>query len=284
MPPDANAAPSKTSTAPRGELLRSSVVVAVLLASTSGCAIGVKHDYGRASPTIHAGPGPFAVAVNDQRPYVLSGDSDPSYVGMQRAGYGNPFDVNTVSGLPLKEEFAVAIRNGLGESRTDTVPLRPGISEVRAIDALAATRASRLVLLTLHDWQSDTYNNTSLYYDVSLDVFDGNAAPLASERFKGEDDLGGSFMNPPSHARATIPTAFESNLETFFASPPIRTALAGNGAAEAQAAPPKSRSGAPPGTSRPAAARLEELESLRKAGLVSEGEYRRKREAILEDL
>ena len=44
-----------------------------------------------------------AVASLDQRPTVLRGESPANYVGMQRAGFGNTFNVTTNSGLPFAD-------------------------------------------------------------------------------------------------------------------------------------------------------------------------------------
>lgn len=64
--------------------------------------MGNKHQYIGSDPellvtTTYA----TAVAVQDRRPYVLDGDKDADFVGIQRGGFGNPFDVITTSGRPL---------------------------------------------------------------------------------------------------------------------------------------------------------------------------------------
>jgi len=40
------------------------------------------------------------------------------------------------------------------------------------MNKLKVTGAKRLLLLTINEWRSDTYSNTSLYYDVVLTVMD----------------------------------------------------------------------------------------------------------------
>ena len=55
------------------------------------------------------------LAVQDFRPYVLNGDEEPGFVGLQRGGYGNPFDVTTLTGRPMTEDMAEAMVKGLSD-------------------------------------------------------------------------------------------------------------------------------------------------------------------------
>lgn len=55
-----------------------------------------KYRYDRMNVALNrAGSGSVAIAVLDQRPYVRSGEKDPSFVGIMRGGYGNPFSLYT---------------------------------------------------------------------------------------------------------------------------------------------------------------------------------------------
>ena len=54
----------------------------------------------------YSGSRSVSIGVLDQRPYVLSGEKDPKYVGTMRGGYGNPFDLWTQSNLRLTDEMA----------------------------------------------------------------------------------------------------------------------------------------------------------------------------------
>jgi hypothetical protein len=87
------------------------------------------------------------------------------------------------------------------------------------------TKGKRLLLLTLNEWQSDTYTNTGLSYDVKLEVLDSNGYKLTEKVIKGDDNLGGSAWNPPSHAREVIPKAFKEKLEALLNSEEILKTL-----------------------------------------------------------
>ena len=54
---------------------------------------------------------------------------------------------------------------------------------------------------------------------------DKTGATLAEKRIQGRDDLGGSFWNPPSHAKGAVPLAFKAKLEEVLNDPAIGSAL-----------------------------------------------------------
>src|SRR5262245_14882619 len=131
----------------------------------SGCAIGVKHNYADAIPQLTvAGTGTLAVATHDQRPYIVSGDTVPEFVGLSRGGYGNPFKVQTESARPLAEDMTRVLCTALHTQGFQCVPVlvaaRDSAEEVqRKLHGVAGTLA---LLLVLHEWKSDTYINTAL--------------------------------------------------------------------------------------------------------------------------
>jgi hypothetical protein len=117
--------------------------------------------------------------------------------------------VITRSGKSLADDFRRAIVSALqnkGVSVTE-VEIQPSFSRSRAREALVRTGAEKLILLTLREWKSDTYNRTALTYDVELTVLDSVGSMLAKTTLKGRDNLGGSFWNPPDHARDAIPNS-----------------------------------------------------------------------------
>ena len=94
--------------------MRAIVTTLMLGILTSGCAIGVKHDYSypEANWDVQTNKS-VTVAVHDQRSYIVDGNKTPNFVGLSRGGWGNPFDVVTVSGRPLATDMTTAVANGL---------------------------------------------------------------------------------------------------------------------------------------------------------------------------
>ncbi len=61
------------------------MVLLFVAATLGGCAFGQKHDYLHARPTLnYTGKARLALAVHDQRPYVVSQDKDADFVGLSR--------------------------------------------------------------------------------------------------------------------------------------------------------------------------------------------------------
>jgi hypothetical protein len=206
------------------------LTVPLVVALVSGCAIGVTHHYHDSIADLQAtGAGVLAVAVQDARPYVVSGNKAPSFVGLSRGGYGNPFNVNTETGRPLAADIADSVcqslqRKGFGCSVLETQPkdtTDDAAMRTRAVEAANRRNATRVLFLVLNEWKSDTYQNTALLYDVVLVVLKPDGSTAATEHIQGRDNLGGSFWNPPGHSSQAVPIAFKAKIEQLLNSPKI---------------------------------------------------------------
>lgn len=155
-------------------------VVAALLFALGGCAVGNRYDYGNAISGLPvSGSGTLAVSVVDARPYVVSGDKKPDFVGLQRGGFGNPFDVRTGSGRPLADEMRDSIAKALQQQ---------GFAVVGGTEA-----APRKLELRVFEWKTDVMMKMKTSYDLQLSVFDASGTLLAQSKTKGEDVGTGGF-------------------------------------------------------------------------------------------
>ena len=168
-----------------------------------------------------------ALAVLDQRVAVLTGEKRPDFVGFSRGGYGNPFDVLTVSGQPLADDFATSIGRALQQAgyRVTRVRVSNQASPPEVQDALLGAQAERALMLLIHEWKSDTYNDTALHYQVTLRVLGAGGEEMARAELAGDDDLGGSFMDPGGFAEEAVPKAYKRRLERLLNDPAIVRAL-----------------------------------------------------------
>jgi hypothetical protein len=194
------------------------------VALLTGCAVGVTHQYDNVTPTI-ATSGQVAelsVAVQDQRPYVLSGAKSQTFVGLSRGGFGNPFDVNTASGKALSDDMSRVVARALADSgtRAEIVAIAPREEEAAVIKKLAALN-KRAVLVSVREWKSDTYMVVLLHYDVTVSVIDPDGHVAARKQIKGTDNLGFAGINPPELSRQVVPPAFRQKLEQLFSAPEI---------------------------------------------------------------
>jgi hypothetical protein len=84
------------------------------LATASGAVADYEWTEGQFNLTSEAR---IAVTVSDQREYILSGNKTPTFSGLARAGFGEPFDVATESGRSLAEDIAISITSGLNAAQ-----------------------------------------------------------------------------------------------------------------------------------------------------------------------
>lgn len=165
----------------------------------SACAIGNQHDYATASPQLTVqGSGSAAVAVQDERPYILDHDKKENFCGLMRGGFGNPFDVTTLSKNPLSTDFRDTVVAALRNKGFAAAPVETALalSEDGAKDALLASTADHALLLVIKEWKSDSYFNTALLYDVTLTVFDKAGAVVAESKIGAAKDNPGPAALP----------------------------------------------------------------------------------------
>ena len=205
-----------------------SFTIVIIASALTGCAVGNQHPYDSETPQFAvSGTRSVAVATQDSRPYVQSKSKSPTFVGLSRGGFGNPFDVTTGSGKPLAEDFSTTIARSLQQKglKSTVVSVGDPLSPVDARALVARAGTERLALVSINEWKSDTFMSTALNYDVTLRIYDANGAQLATNRLSGEDNLGADAINPPGHAKAAVPPAYRRKLEELFASQAVIDSL-----------------------------------------------------------
>lgn len=209
-----------------------------------GCAVGRKQAYHNSSPRMMRGTLSVALVVQDQRAAVRSGAKAPNFVGFQRGGFGTPFDVTTASGRALADDFTTSIRHGLLRAGYRVTALvisdRPSPAEIQ--QAMAQAGAERGLVFLIQEWKADTQTNIALRYDVVLLVLNPSGQVLARALIGGNDNLGGSFMDPAGFAEEAVPRAYNQKLEELLSNPSVVRALQ---PAPAPAPPPAPPADAP---------------------------------------
>ncbi|GAC1629708.1 MAG: hypothetical protein NVS9B10_21270 [Nevskia sp.] len=204
--------------------------LALLPLVLSACAIGNKYDYSDARGALaYGGSGKVHAAVHDQRPNVIEDPDEAAQVGKQRTRYGIPFSVRTASGRPLAEDMGESLQRTLNAAGFDAerVLVLPNESAAVAKARLLSGTPKRAVLLRIDAWSSDTLNNPTVRYDLTMTVYDPRGAVLGTKQVQGEDDLQGSFFGAIREAKKNVPLFFEKKLEGMMNSAEIRKALAG---------------------------------------------------------
>lgn len=205
-----------------GTMLARLTVLAMAL-MLSACAIGNEYDYNTATPGLAAsGTNSVTVAISDQRPYVLSGDKSPAFVGLQRGGYGNPFDVTTTGEQPFATQFSGAVARALSAKGYQAVsqPVAPGTPADKV-----PFETDRLLYIAMREWKSDVSLNVTMHHNAEATVYKaGYVDPVtASISFVG---AGGdaSLVSPAASGNTAI--AFSSGkMAELLNAPAIQAAL-----------------------------------------------------------
>jgi hypothetical protein len=105
----------------------------ILAFALSGCSAGWSHRYDNLAPRVDArGFGKVIVVTRDQRPYIVSGERKPQYVGTVRSLYSEPWDIMTASGRSFAQDLSNAVCNALSGQGYECLPLASGRSDVAA--------------------------------------------------------------------------------------------------------------------------------------------------------
>lgn len=199
-----------------------------LMIILSGCAVGNKYDYRSSAislPVKSTQSAKVAVSVDDQRPYVVAGEKGPNFVGLQRGGFGNPFDVTTASGKPLAEDMAFVLKKALEDSGYQIVETTSSSGNHKMfVLAAGDDGADKVVLLNIKEWKSDIYMGITLHSDIELTVYSVDGQVLANNTMKFEEGIGGAHIGASSNSQVII-SEFSRRIGYLFNQEDIRKAL-----------------------------------------------------------
>jgi len=193
-----------------------------------GCAAGNKYNY-RAEvaslPIKSMTEKTLLLALDDRRPYVLSGEKNPDFVGLQRGGFGNPFDVTTASGKPMIDDMATSIAASLEQSGYAVEIAESGTDMAKLIVLAKNADAFRIIQLQVFEWKSDIYMSIGLHYDLQLSVYDADGNLLAENTIRGNEAAGGGKISATQNSEH-MADEFGKRIGYLFNKPEIREALA----------------------------------------------------------
>jgi hypothetical protein len=81
--------------------------------------------------------------------------------------------------------------------------------------AARTANAARALMVVMHEFKSDTFNNINFDYDFEAVVYDADGRELAREKLSGEEVISGSLMNPPKAARQKVPEYFYQKIHAL---------------------------------------------------------------------
>lgn len=203
------------------------MVYVLLLLLLSGCAVGNKYDYRSSDITLpvrSAGAEKVILAVEDARTYVLSANKSSKFVGLQRGGFGNPFDVTTASGNPLAEDMSVAISKALTEAGYQVFSVKEAADEQNLVKTATQNGAKRIVTMKIREWKSDIYMSINIHCDIDLRVYDASGKLLAENNMKFVEEIGGALIGGAKNSKA-VSDEFAKRIGYLFNKKEIRDSL-----------------------------------------------------------
>lgn len=199
------------------------MAAAALLA---GCSYAIPYNTTVILP--EKGTAKVAVATVDERAHVLNHKNPPTYVGIIRGGFGNPFNRNTDDGKPLADDFSHTLVDSLVKSgfQALAVSTQPVPDASTALKSLEQSGAAKLILVELREWQSDTMVNPTMSYDYTFHVYDAAGKELASiTEAKDEDLKGGNFFNTVGSSQDIMQNFYQQKITQWFSDPKVEAAL-----------------------------------------------------------
>ncbi len=152
-----------------------------MLVALGGCVAGqvIKLDYQPDTTLKIQSPQTVAVEVRDNRPFVLTGAKNKTFLGIYRAGFGNTWDVTTESGRPLASDMT-------RDLHADLTALG-----FKVADSLNAPRKLRV---TINDWNFDAYINGRFWYEIQVWTLDEQDNVLHRHTLKDNSVIEGSGL------------------------------------------------------------------------------------------
>ena len=156
-----------------------------LLAILAGCGI-YHYDY-NVAPSLTGKPGKTTVAVVgvDDRNRENPGRFKPEYVGLVRdIMVAIPYFIHNKDKKPIADTLANDVALGLTQSgyRATSVP-NPSIESAQsALSAARQSSPSRILLVRVNKFESDSQIRTEFGYDITFEVYDAKGRLLASNR------------------------------------------------------------------------------------------------------
>jgi hypothetical protein len=175
----------------------------------------------------YSGTRSVSIGVLDQRPYILSGEKDPKYVGTIRGGYGNPFDLWTQSNLRLTDEMAATVADSLRSKGFNVLMVKAAVGKDGSgiLSEMKSSGAERLIFIEVKDWWSNYYpasygaEKTELIMNVELKVLDRSQRVLGSSRIKG------TAIPPSGWPKDTIPGFYQKKMNELLNDQSVKRAL-----------------------------------------------------------
>ena len=167
-----------------------SVLCILLTLVLSGCG-NKRYDLTRSTfMTGFNGKGRIAVAVKDQRPFVINGEKETTYLGRHFFGNGYPRMIYTRSGRSVAEDISKLIVKAIEKNGFQAESIYIGKNDELSLknEKVAFQEYDRTILVAINQLRVETYFEAELKWDLSLEIFDESGSLLTRQENQGVDD------------------------------------------------------------------------------------------------
>jgi hypothetical protein len=177
-----------------------------------------------------------AVAVVDSRPILKTEKKPATYIGVARAVFGIPTDMQVYPWVALKEEKSLTLAQELEQRIADALQ-STGANVVRldagahadmesARRAMQGLGADRVMLISLDEWAVDVnlswVGSFDFDWGYTVTIFDNTGAQIATFKDSGKDVVKEQGSDSPHNM---ITAAFRARLEKLLDRAEVRSGL-----------------------------------------------------------
>lgn len=185
------------------------LLVAVMMFGTTGCAVQqtIPHAYtpNAAAPVVQSEAYTVSVGVTDDRPYVLSGKKEPCFIGIYKAGFGNPWDVRTEGKIPLSLTLARDLAEDLRSAGFTVMD----------------SGADRLIAVSIQEYNFNCYINCRVWHELRVQIKDSSGKILYTKSVRADQDVKGSVMwGPKAAMESEVPKIYAGMIQNIVRNDP----------------------------------------------------------------
>ena len=196
----------------------------------SGCAIGNKYTIADVPAQFEAtGKYSVVVASLDQRQFIVDKTSPDTYVGKVRGGYGTSFNATTISGLSFSDDVGQSICNALIRKgfKATLVSVKIDLTEEKVREQLLSNKKDRALFVIIRKWESDSFINLNVGYDLTLQVIAKDGTILATAQAKDDVNVPGNILTGSLEmSKKEVPNIFKKSIESLLNNPDVVKVLA----------------------------------------------------------
>jgi len=199
------------------------VLICILI--ISGCAIGRKINYSFNPELKIQGSGTVSITTLDQREAVIKENGRKlDFVGYCRSGVGIAYPMGTSSGKKLSDIITDAISTALTQNGYKVCPYFVDITSDKnqILNKQNLNQSYRLIIILINKWHTDTYSQTTLFYDIVVEIYNNGGNLLAKKGVRGEEILNSRGIK---EERNPAPIALTEKVELLFNDITIRQSL-----------------------------------------------------------